>query len=76
MRNVGSLAGNLMLKNAHPEFASDVFVLLAAVGAGIWIKDSINLVQYTPSEFLTLNMDRKVIIYIEFPQFAETIKFV
>ena len=36
VRNVGSLAGNLMLKKAHPEFASDVFVLLAAVGASIW----------------------------------------
>ena len=32
VRNVGSLAGNLMLKHAHPEFASDVFLLLAGTG--------------------------------------------
>ena len=75
MRNVGSLAGNLMLKRAHPEFASDVHVLLAGVGASIWVRDSINLVQYTPSDFLALDMDRKVISGIEFPQFEETVKF-
>ena len=75
MRNVGSLAGNLMLKRAHPEFASDVFVLLAAVGASIWVRDSNNLTQYTPTDFLALDMDKKVINSVEFPQFAETVKF-
>ena len=75
VRNVGSLAGNLMLKRAHPEFASDVYVLLAAVGAGIWVRDSISSLQYTPSDFLAIDMDRKVINGIEFPQFGETVKF-
>ena len=32
-------------------------------------------VRYTPSEFLSLDMDRKVINWIEFPQFAATVKF-
>ena len=75
VRNVGSLAGNLMLKKAHPEFASDVFVLLAAVGASIWVRDNVGWAQYNASEFLALDMDRKVINWIEFPQFAESVKF-
>ena len=75
VRNVGSLAGNLVLKKAHPEFASDVFVLLAAVGASIWVRDSVGWEKYTASEFLVLDMDRKVINWIEFPQFAASVKF-
>ena len=75
VRNVGSLAGNLMLKRAHPEFPSDVFVLLAAVGASIWVRDSAGWEQHTATEFLGLDMDRKVIHRIEFPQLADTVKF-
>ena len=75
VRNVGSLAGNLMLKHAHPEFASDVFLLLAGTRATIWVRDSVEWVKYTPTEFLALDMDRKVINWIEFPQFAATVKF-
>ena len=33
----GSWAGNLMLKHKHPEFPSDMFVLLETVGAKIYI---------------------------------------
>ena len=32
---MGTLAGNLMLKHAHNDFPSDVFVLLEALGANI-----------------------------------------
>jgi xanthine dehydrogenase/oxidase len=35
VRHMGTLAGNLMLKHAHNDFPSDVFVLLEAVGASI-----------------------------------------
>lgn len=51
---VGTLGGNLSIKNAHPEFTSDVFVLLETVGAtltiskydltkGLFVKRSINV---------------------------------
>ena len=37
VRNAGSWAGNLMLKYAHNEFPSDVFLLLAAAGGRLQI---------------------------------------
>ena len=37
VRNAGSWAGNLMLKHAHNEFPSDVFLLLAAAGGRLQI---------------------------------------
>ena len=37
VRNAGSWAGNMMLKHAHHEFPSDVFLLLAAAGGRIQI---------------------------------------
>ena len=32
---MGTLAGNLMLKHAHNDFPSDLFVLLEGIGASI-----------------------------------------
>ncbi|XP_063827281.1 uncharacterized protein LOC135076779 [Ostrinia nubilalis] len=41
VRNIGTLAGNLVLKNNHPDFQSDIFLLLDCAGAmvtlGKWI---------------------------------------
>ena len=37
IRNAGTLAGNLMLKHAHREFPSDVFLLLETIGAMLTI---------------------------------------
>ncbi|KOB78981.1 Antennal aldehyde oxidase, partial [Operophtera brumata] len=33
VRNIGTLAGNLVLKHQHPDFQSDIFILLECVGA-------------------------------------------
>ncbi len=33
VRNAATLGGNLMLKHAHGQFPSDIFVLLESVGA-------------------------------------------
>ena len=37
VRNVGTLAGNLMLKHMHREFPTDIFLVLEAVGAMLTI---------------------------------------
>jgi hypothetical protein len=34
---VGTIAGNLSIKHEHPEFPSDVFLLLVTVGATLTI---------------------------------------
>ena len=38
VRNVGSLGGNLMLKHQHPDFPSDVFLLLETAGCAMILK--------------------------------------
>ena len=33
IKNQGTLAGNLMMKHAHQDFPSDVFITLTTIGA-------------------------------------------
>ncbi|ODN05821.1 Indole-3-acetaldehyde oxidase [Orchesella cincta] len=40
VRNNGTIAGNLMIKHAHQDFPSDVFVILEAIGATLKIASS------------------------------------
>lgn len=37
VRNVGTIAGNLMIKHQHREFTSDIFLIFETVGAKMWI---------------------------------------
>ncbi|CAB3359541.1 Hypothetical predicted protein [Cloeon dipterum] len=70
VRNVGTLAGNLMLKKDEPGFPSDIFVILEAVGATLNIlsnpttSENVNLI-----DFLGKDLKGKVIQNIEFPTF-------
>ena len=62
IRNQGTLAGNLMMKNAHNDFPSDVYLCLATVGAILEIMDHNGASeQVTVENFLTKDMDRKFI---------------
>jgi hypothetical protein len=38
---VGTIAGNLSIKHEHPEFPSDIFLILETVGATITIGEFI-----------------------------------
>lgn len=38
VRNVGTIGGNLMIKHQHPEFPSDLFLLLETVGAKLTVR--------------------------------------
>uniref|UniRef100_A0A2C9JQ57 FAD-binding PCMH-type domain-containing protein n=1 Tax=Biomphalaria glabrata TaxID=6526 RepID=A0A2C9JQ57_BIOGL len=40
VRNAGSIAGNLMIKHKHPDFPSDIFTVLEALGAKVDIFDA------------------------------------
>ena len=70
VRNQGTLAGNLMMKNAHNEFPSDVFICLETVGAMLEIVDHNGVVEEkTVADFVKTDMNRKVIKQIKFPSF-------
>uniref|UniRef100_A0A6P7EZ01 Xanthine dehydrogenase-like n=1 Tax=Diabrotica virgifera virgifera TaxID=50390 RepID=A0A6P7EZ01_DIAVI len=62
IRNVGSLAGNLMIKYRHNEFPSDIFLLLETFNASIRLVDVDGNESFcTPQEFLRVDMTRRVI---------------
>ncbi|XP_050301532.1 xanthine dehydrogenase/oxidase-like [Anthonomus grandis grandis] len=62
VRNIGTLAGNLMLKHQNPRFQSDIFVILETIKATIIIIDvEENEFRKSPQEFLGIDMNKKVI---------------
>ncbi|GAB0100749.1 xanthine dehydrogenase [Sergentomyia squamirostris] len=68
VRNMATIAGNLMLKHSHREFSSDIFLMIETVGGKIEIAESSNLRQaLSPPEFLETNMERKIITKIILP---------
>ncbi|XP_053675021.1 uncharacterized protein LOC128725312 [Anopheles nili] len=68
IRNVGTIAGNLSIKNQHPEFVSDVYILLEAAGVKLTIVESL-IISYdkTPSEYVRMDMTKKLLKSITFP---------
>ncbi|XP_059139151.1 uncharacterized protein LOC131927492 [Physella acuta] len=78
VRNVGCVAGNLMLKHAHPEFPSDVFTVFAALGATLEIHDAVTSksASYTMMDFLkNVNMSSKIITAVVLPSLNEDTSF-
>ncbi|XP_067656038.1 uncharacterized protein [Haliotis asinina] len=70
VRNLGSWAGNLMLKNLHTEFPSDVFTMFETVGATVFIGSSDGSEKsYSLMDFLNLDMKGKVILSVTLPTF-------
>ncbi|XP_071104762.1 uncharacterized protein [Haliotis cracherodii] len=70
VRNLGSWAGNLMLKNLHTEFPSDVFTMFETVGATLFIGSSDGSeTSYSLMDFLNLDMKGKVILSVMLPTF-------
>ncbi|XP_067671007.1 uncharacterized protein [Haliotis asinina] len=68
LRNAGSWAGNVMIKHAHPEFPSDVFTVMEAVGAHIAVVDCADgVVKSYPllSLINEIDMKNKLIVSLE-----------
>ncbi|KAL4715707.1 hypothetical protein ACJJTC_006286 [Scirpophaga incertulas] len=68
VRNIGTLGGNLMIKHAHNEFPSDIFLLLETVGAVVTIRH-LNGLQFSVSmqQFLKSDMRGVIIINVALP---------
>ncbi|KAJ9584593.1 hypothetical protein L9F63_021063, partial [Diploptera punctata] len=67
VRNIGTLAGNLMTKYQHNEFPSDLFLIFETVGASLNIMSKQNTRKFSLLEFLDLDMRHKVILNVELP---------
>ncbi|KAJ9576510.1 hypothetical protein L9F63_025593, partial [Diploptera punctata] len=69
VRNIGTIAGNLCMKNNHNEFPSDMFLMLETVGATINIAEEGNkIVKMSLLSFLDLDLKHKVIHSINLPE--------
>ncbi|CAH2090197.1 unnamed protein product [Euphydryas editha] len=68
VRNIGSLAGNIMLKHTSPGYPSDLFLIFEAVGTTATIRDRRGqTVCLSLTDFLKYNMKGKLIIHFELP---------
>ncbi|XP_046968166.1 xanthine dehydrogenase 1-like [Vanessa cardui] len=68
VRNMGTVAGNLILKNQHHEFQSDIFLIFETVGAQVTIlsaPDDSKII--TMQDFFNEDMTGKIILNILLP---------
>ncbi|KPI90997.1 Xanthine dehydrogenase [Papilio xuthus] len=71
VRNIGTIAGNLMTKHKHRDFASDLYLLFETIGAQLTILSSTEKKVVTMQEFLNTDMTGKVILNILCPPLSE-----
>jgi len=75
IRNQGSIAGNLMMKNAHNDFPSDVFLSLETAGAMADIMDvNGTLITIPVGEVPWTDMNRKIIVRIKIQLSTKSMK--
>ncbi|XP_041981246.1 xanthine dehydrogenase/oxidase-like [Aricia agestis] len=69
VRNIGTIAGNLMIKHMHRDFASDVFLLFETVGAKLKIQNYMAAAPKIISlqQFLNEDMKGTVIVSVMLP---------
>ncbi|XP_055537409.1 xanthine dehydrogenase-like [Wyeomyia smithii] len=68
IRNTGTIAGNLSIKNEHKEFPSDLYLILEAIGTKITIAESMErTIIVSPEEYVNINMRNKLIVNIILP---------
>lgn len=76
IRNVGSIAGNLMMANLQ-NFASDWLTLLCALNATVQVASSVNnVVSVNATDFGTTDMTKKVVVSVTIPLVAPSVFFV
>ncbi|XP_049545874.1 xanthine dehydrogenase-like isoform X1 [Anopheles darlingi] len=68
VRNAGTIAGNLSIKNQHHEFPSDLYLLLEAAGAQLTIVEAGGKSStVTPADFVRMDMQKKVLQTVTLP---------
>ncbi|KAG8313195.1 hypothetical protein J6590_006753 [Homalodisca vitripennis] len=73
VRNVGTLAGNLCIKKLHPDFPSDLFVILETVGAKLLLESETGNIQSTSmTEFLSMDINKVLLTHVVLPALDNT----
>ncbi|XP_001864335.2 xanthine dehydrogenase [Culex quinquefasciatus] len=68
VRNTGTIAGNLSIKNQHHEFPSDMYLILEAVGAQFTIMESGGKTStISPAQFVSKDMKKKLVLNVVLP---------
>ncbi|KAJ0176327.1 hypothetical protein K1T71_008501 [Dendrolimus kikuchii] len=67
VRNIGTWAGNLMIKHEHHEFPSDIYLLLETVGAQVTIQGSNGARTVPMQTFLSTDMSGKMLVNVMLP---------
>ncbi|XP_038118865.1 xanthine dehydrogenase 1 [Culex quinquefasciatus] len=76
VRNAGTIAGNLSIKNQHHEFPSDMYLILEAVGAVLNIVESGGKSSsVSPKDFVTMDMGKKVLKNVVLPALDPSVYF-
>ncbi|XP_049875014.1 uncharacterized protein LOC126373077 isoform X1 [Pectinophora gossypiella] len=71
VRNVGTIGGNLAIKNIHPDFPSDIFLLLETVQATVTIvNNSMEKKEVGMQNFLKEDLKNKLILDVKLPPLA------
>ncbi|XP_030027604.2 indole-3-acetaldehyde oxidase [Manduca sexta] len=77
VRNIGTLAGNLAVKNRHPDFQSDIFLLFDCIGATVTLVDrQQNYTEMTLTNFLSTDLTGKLIKQIKLPPLSRNYEMV
>ncbi|KAL6263816.1 hypothetical protein P5V15_003899 [Pogonomyrmex californicus] len=76
VRNIGTIAGNLMIKHEHNEFPSDIFLILETVGTQIYILDAPDRKHNMwLSEFFKADMNHKLIYSVVLPPLSDEYEY-
>ncbi|CAL1679573.1 unnamed protein product [Lasius platythorax] len=76
VRNIGTIAGNLMIKHAHNDFPSDLFLMLETAGTQIHILKGPGRKQSAMlKEFLKTDMQHKIIYSVVLPALSDEYEY-
>ncbi|OWR49607.1 aldehyde oxidase 2 [Danaus plexippus plexippus] len=72
VKNIGTIGGNLALKNAHPEFQSDIFIMFETVGATVTIVDkTLKKTEINLEKFLKLDLASRLMLNVKLPPLSQ-----
>lgn len=76
VRNIGTIAGNLMIKHAHREFPSDLFLMLETAGTRMHVLEGAGRKQsLMMQDFLKTDMRHKIIYSVVLPALSDDYEY-